>query len=193
MCTSWVSQLTILLILLSLLFPLFSIGFQSPSHRLHTCSYTFIVCVFLLGFLADTLPTLSLHVHKHLTLSSCAPLPHHCPLPRWLAPFLCSAVKLVHWGSRKWGLETIEWREVEEGSLWCSPLKPKHDEKTAGYCQIFTFNLMWDMHIKFVFKALFFKLLLEHKTMEFPHLPSLWDQDLNKNSLLRNRCCAWCS
>lgn len=76
MCTFTVWLLTILLILSSLLF-LFCLllGFNSPSHHPHTTSQTFH---FSWVFLANTFPTLSLHIHKHLTPSSSASLP---PLP----------------------------------------------------------------------------------------------------------------
>lgn len=49
--------------------------FLASVHHLQNTRYSFTLCIFLLGFLADTLCTLSLYLHKHLTLSSFAPLP----------------------------------------------------------------------------------------------------------------------
>lgn len=117
--TFYFSSLTVLLILLTLLFLL--------SLRL-AAGYTFILSLFLLGFSRHHASHLiplrtrafnSLFICPSLT-PPCRPHPHphHRPrrrrrrLPPWLAPSLCSAVKLVHWGSRKWGLETIERREM---------------------------------------------------------------------------------
>lgn len=87
--------------------------FTLSSRHPHTTSYSFYIC---LGVSCQHAFHFIPLLHKHLTPSSSAPLSPHPPrphhrLPPWLAPSLCSAVKLVHWGSRKWG-ETIEWREV---------------------------------------------------------------------------------
>lgn len=67
---SFLSLSILLFFLLTLLFL-----FLASVHHLQNTRYSFTLCIFLLGFLADTLCTLSLYMHKHLTLSSFAPLP----------------------------------------------------------------------------------------------------------------------
>lgn len=95
-----------------LLFSVYPCSFFWLLHLQNT-RYPFILCIFVLGFLGDTLCNLSLYMHKHLTPSSFAPLPPTAAASLLgFPPSLCSAAKLVHWGSRKWGLQTIEWREM---------------------------------------------------------------------------------
>lgn len=102
-------------------------------------SYYFYIIIFSRVFLLTRSPLYLCKRIKHLTGSSSAPLPadRRCRLPARLAPSLCSAVKLVQWGSRKWVLQTKEWREV--GSPWCASLKTTHVEDT-WYFQNVAFN-----------------------------------------------------
>lgn len=82
----------------------------SPSPKHQILFYSLYIC---LGFSwRHALQFIPLHAQA-FTPSSFAPLPPTAAASLLgFPPSLCSAVKLVHWGSRKWGLQTIEWREM---------------------------------------------------------------------------------
>lgn len=155
MCTDSFSISATPSILLSLLFFIFIFGFFSfsvspstphphptPPGRLSFIAYY----IFLLGFHVGTLPTSSPTRTQAFNSIFICPSPSRCRhLPPWLASSLCSAVKLVHWGSRKWGLETIEWWEIQRGV--CDALLSCREKMSVIHFQDFTFIPVWDVNI----------------------------------------------
>lgn len=139
----------------------------SPHHQLDIYSLYIFIWVFL-----PTHFPLFLYVHKHLTPSSSNPLPPPPPPPPSLArsiSVLCSKTGALR--QQEMGNRDNRKEGSVEGSLWCSPLKPKHvKEMWARYFQNLTFNFMWGMNKKIIFKAFIFHILLEYETLEFPHL-----------------------